>query len=103
MIIICIMNILIKNSTNNILLKKRKKKFQDCPKDTLFQTGFESATFEFPTYLPNYLTPPKDLGYSTICVFRWFLMHLLGGLTINYFRHYMFSYVIADAVANIRY
>ena len=45
------MNIFIKNSTNNILLKKRKKKIQDCPKDTLFQTGFEPATFEFPTYL----------------------------------------------------
>ena len=88
-----------KNSNNNILLKKGENKFRDCPKETLFQTGFEPATFEFPTYLPNYLTCPNDLGYSTIC--RCFLMHLLGGLTINYFRHYMFSYVIADAVANM--
>ena len=84
-IIIFIMNIVIKNSNNNILLKKRKKKFRDCPKDTLFQTGFEPATFEFPTYQPNYLTCPNDLGYPTTCVFRSFLMHL----TINYFRHYM--------------
>ena len=97
---IFIMNIVIKNSSNNILLKKRKKKFRDCPKDTLFQTGFEPATCEFPTYLSNYLTCPNDLGYPTICVFRCFLMHLVGDLTINYFRHYMFSYVIADAVAN---
>ena len=97
------MNIFIKNSTNNIILKKKEKKnFRTVP-DTLFQTGFKPATFEFPTYLPNYLTRPKDLGYPNICVFRWFLMHVLGGLTINYFRHYMFSYVIADAVANIRY
>ena len=97
------MNIVMKNIHNNILLKKRKKKFQDCPKDTLFQIGFEPATFEFLSYLPNYQTRPNDLGYLTICVFRCFLMHLLGGLTINYFRHYMFSYVIADAVANIRH
>ena len=95
------MNIVIQNSNNNILFKKRKKNFRDCPKDTLFQTGFEPATFEFPNYLPNYLTRPNDLGYPTICVFRCFLMHLLGGLIINYFRHYMFSYVISDAVANI--
>ena len=27
-------------------------------------------------------------------------MHLLGGLTINYFGHHMFSYVIADAISN---
>ena len=93
------MTIVIKNSNNNILLKKRKKKFRSVP-DTLFQTGFEPATFEFPTYLPNYLTRPNDLGYPTIRVFRCFLMHLLGGLIINYFRHYMFSYVIPDAVAN---
>ena len=99
-IIIFIMNTVIKNSNNNILLKKRKKKYRDSPKDTLFQTGFKPATFEFPTYLPNYLTCPNDLGYPTIRVFRCFLMHLLGDLTINYSRHYMFSYVIADAVAN---
>ena len=77
-------------------LKKRKNKFRDCPKDTLSQTGFEPATFEFHTYL-------HDLGYPTICVFRCCLMHLLGGLTINYFRHYIFSYLIFDAVANIRH
>ena len=48
------MNIVIKNSNNNILfLKKGKKKFRDCPKDTLFPTAFEPATFEFPTYLPT--------------------------------------------------
>ena len=98
-IIFFIMNLVIKNSNNNILLKKRKKKFRDCPKDTLFQTGFEPATFEFPGYLPK-LTCPNDLGYLTICIFRCFLMHLVGDLTINYFRHYMFSYVIADTVAN---
>ena len=68
-IIIIIMNIVIKNSNNNILLKKRGKKIRHCPKDTLFQTGFEPATFEFPTYLPNYLTCPNDLGYPTICVY----------------------------------
>ena len=96
------MNIVIQNSNNNILFKKKKKKFRDCPKDTLFQTGLEPATFEFPTYLPNYITRPNDLGYPTICVFRCFLMHLLGCLIINYFRHYAFSYVIPDAVANIR-
>ena len=94
------MNIVIKNSNNNMLLKKRKKKMFETVPDTLFQTGFEPATFEFPTYLPNYLTCPNDLGYPTICVFRCFLMHLVGDLTINYFRHFMFSYVIADAVAN---
>ena len=77
--------------------------FRDCPKDTLFQTGFEPATFEFPTYLPIYLTCPNDFGYPTIRVFRCCLMHLPGGLTINYFRHYMFSYLISDAVANIRH
>ena len=70
-------------------LKKRKKKFRDCPKVTLFQTGFKPATFEFPTYLLNYLTRLNDLGDPTICVFRCFLMHLLGGLTVNYFRHYV--------------
>ena len=94
------MNIVIKNSNNNMLLKKRKKKFRDCSKDTLFQNGFEPATFEFSTYLPNYLTCPNDLVYPTICVLRCFLMHLLGELTINYFRHHIVSYVIADAVAN---
>ena len=72
-LIIFIMNIVIKNSNNNILLKKKEKKTRDCPKDTLFQTGFEPATFEFPTYLPNYLTCPNDLGYPTICVFRCFI------------------------------
>ena len=97
------MNIVIKNSNNNIYLKKKEKKIRDCPKDTLFQTGFEPATFEFHTYLPNYLTRPNDFGYPTICVFRCFLMHLLGSLTINYLRHYMFSYVISDAVPNIWY
>ena len=94
------MKIVIKNSNNNILLKERKKKLLKTVPDTLFQTGFEPATFEFPIYLPNYLTRPNDLGYPTICVFQCFLMHLLGGLIINYFRHYMFSNVIADAVAN---
>ena len=89
------MNIVIKNSNNNILLKKREKKYQDCLKDTLFQTGFEPATFEFPTYLSNYLTRPNGLGYPTICVFRCFLMHLLGGLTINYFRHYTYVLVFS--------
>ena len=72
------MKIVIENSSNNILLKKRKKKFRDCLNDTLFQTGFEPATFEFPMYLPNYLTYPNNLGYPTICVFRCFLMHLVG-------------------------
>ena len=94
------MNSVLKNTNNNILLKKKKKKNFETVPDTLFQTGSEPATFEFPIYLPNYLTRPNDLGYPTICVFRCFLMHLLGGLIINYFRHYMFSYVIADAVAN---
>ena len=93
------MNIVIKNSNNNILFKKRKKKFRYCPKDKLFQSGFDPVTF-FPTYLPNYLTRPNDLGYPTICVFRCFLMHLLGGFTINNFCYYMLPYVIADAVAN---
>ena len=86
-IIIIIINIVIKNSNNNILLKKRKKKFGTVPKTRCSR-------------LPNYLTCPNDLGYPTICVFRCFLMHLVEDLTISYFRHYMFSYVIADAVAN---
>ena len=44
------MNIVIKNSNNNILFKKKEKKiFLDCPKDILFQTGFDPETFEFPT------------------------------------------------------
>ena len=47
------MNIVIKNINNNILSKKKGKKIRDCSKDTLFQTGFKPATFEFPTYLPN--------------------------------------------------
>ena len=34
-------------------LKKGTKRFLDCPKDTLFQVGFEPKTFEFPTYLPT--------------------------------------------------
>ena len=67
-----IMNIVIQNSNNNILFKKRKKKISDCPKDTLFQTGLEPATFEFPTYPPIYLTCPNDLGYPAICEFRCF-------------------------------
>ena len=48
------MKIVIENSNNNILLKERKKKknFETVP-DTLFQTGFEPETFEFPTYLPT--------------------------------------------------
>ena len=71
-IIIVIINIVIENSNNNILFKKKEKKIRDRPKDTLFQTGFEPATFEFPTYLPNYLTRPNDLGCPTICVFRCF-------------------------------
>ena len=38
------MNIVIKNSNNNILFKKRKKKrFLGCPKVTFFQIGFEPA------------------------------------------------------------
>ena len=81
------MNIVIKNINNNILLKKREKKFGTVPKTHWSRLGLN-------------LTRPNDLGYPTICVFRCFLMHLLGGLTINYFRHYMFSYGIADAVAN---
>ena len=79
------MNIVIKNTNNNVLFFKKGKNIRDCPKDTLFQTEFKPATFRFPTYLPNYLTGPDDLGYPTICVFRCFLM--LGGLTINYFRY----------------
>ena len=47
------MNIVIKNINNNILLKKRKKKYFETFPDTLFQTGFEPATFEFSTYLPT--------------------------------------------------
>ena len=43
------MNIAIKYSNNNILFLKKEKKCWDCPKDTLFQTEFEPATFEFPT------------------------------------------------------
>ena len=82
---IFIMNIVIKNRINNILLKKKEKKIRDCPKDTLFQTGFEPATFEFSTYLPNYRTCPNDLGYPSICVFRCFLMHLVGDLAIIIF------------------
>ena len=53
-----------------------------------------------PTYLPTYLICPNDLSYPTTCVFSCFLMHLLGGSIINYFRYYMFSHVIADAIAN---
>ena len=50
------MKFVFKNSNNNILLlKKGKKNFETVP-DTLFQTGFEPATFEFYTYLPTYLT-----------------------------------------------
>ena len=85
------MNIVFENSNNNMLLKKGRNRFLDCPQDTFTVS-----------YLPllSYLTRPNDLGYPTSCEFRSFLMHLLGGLTINYFRHYMFSYVIADTVAN---
>ena len=60
------MKIVIKNSNNNILLKKGKKNFEIVP-DTLFQTGFEPATFELRTYLPT---------------FRCFWMHLLRDLII---------------------
>ena len=44
--------ILIKNSNNNILFKKKQKtKFLAyCPKVTLVGTGFEPGTFESPTY-----------------------------------------------------
>ena len=67
------MNIVIKNSNNNILLKKRKQTISGLSqRHILFQTGFEPATFEFPTYLPNYLTRPNDLGYPTIRVFPCF-------------------------------
>ena len=96
-----VINIVIKNSNNNILLKKENKGFLSCPKVTLLQTGFEPGTFEFPTctYVQNYLARPNDFGYPTTWCIPMFLMNLLGGLTINYFRHYMFSYVIADAIA----
>ena len=47
------MKIVIKNWNNNILLKKKEKKNFETVPDTLFQTGFEPATFEFPTYLPT--------------------------------------------------
>ena len=81
----------------------KKKRFLGCPKVT-FQPGFQPGTIEFPTYLPNYLTRPNDFDYPTTCVFLCFSIHLLGGLTIHYFLHYfrhdMFSYVIADAIAN---
>ena len=63
------MNIIIENNNNNILLKKRKKKFRDCPKDTLFQTGFEAATFEFPTYITNYLTRPITISAIRLFVY----------------------------------
>ena len=95
------MNIVIKDSNNNILLKKKEKKISRLSQTHCSRLGSNLRLSSFlPTYLPNYLTRPNDLGYSTVCVFRCFLMHLLGGLIINYFRHYMFSYVFADAVAN---
>ena len=95
------MKIVIKNSNNNMLLKKRKKKISRLSQTHCSRLGLNLRPSSFlPTYLPNYLTRPNDLGYPTIRVFRCFLMHLLGGLNINYFRHYMFSHVIADAVAN---
>ena len=97
------MKFVFKNSNNNILLlKKGKKKFRDCPWHIVpdWVWTCDLRVLYLPTYLPNYLTRPNDLGYPTIRVFRCFLMHLLGGLIINYFRHYMFSHVIADAVAN---
>ena len=101
-IIIFIMNIVIKNSNNNILLKKRKKKFfETVSKTHCSRLGLNLRPSSFlPTYLTTYLTCPNDLGYPTICEIRCFLMHLVGDLTINHFRHYMFSYVIADTVAN---
>ena len=94
------MQIVIKNSNNNILLKKRKKNSR--PSQThCSRLGLNLRPSSFlPTYLPNYVTRPNDLGYPTIRVFRCFLMHLLGGLITNYFRHYLFTHVIADAVAN---
>ena len=95
------MKIVIKNSNNNILLKKTKTKISRLSQTHCSRLGLNLRPSNFlPTYLPNYLTRPNDLGYPTIRVFRCFLMQLLGGLIINYFRHYMFSHVIADAVAN---
>ena len=62
-IVVIIIIIFIKNSNNNILLKKKEKQISPyCPEVTLVGTG--PGTFEFRTYLFNYLTRPNDLGYS---------------------------------------
>ena len=99
-IIIFIMNLVIKNSNNNILLKKKEKNISGLSQRHIVPDWIWTCDLRV-SYLPtyNYLTCPNDLGYPTICVFRCFLIDLVEDLTINYFRH-MFSYVIADTVAN---
>ena len=99
------MKIVINNSNNNKLLLKKGKKISRLSQTHCSRLGLNLRPSSFlptylPTHLPNYITRPNDLGYPTIRVFRYFLMHVLGGLIINYFRHYMFSHVIADAVVN---
>ena len=75
-IIVLIINIiLIKNSINNILFeKKRKKRFLSTVPVTLVETGFAPGPFEFPTYLSNYRIRPNDLGYSKYLCMPVFLI-----------------------------
>ena len=99
-ILIIITIILIRN--NNILFKKKKKKdFSPIvPKSLQSELGLNLRPLSsLPSYLylSYYLICLNNLGIPTICVFRCFLMHSLGRLTINYFRHY-FSYVIVAIV-----
>ena len=67
--------------------KKRNKKrfFAYCPKVSLVETGFEPGAFEFPTYQSNYLTRPNDFSYSDYLCMPVLLLHIIKGLTINYF------------------
>ena len=47
-----------------------KKNFGTVPKTHCSRLGLNLRPSSFlPTYLPNYLTRPNDLGYPTICVF----------------------------------
>ena len=68
--------------------------------------GLTTSLHEKRNYFPNiripipiYLTRPIDLGSPATLAYSHILsLHSVGGLTINYFRHYVL--VIADAFAN---
>ena len=56
------------------------------PEVTLHGTGLEPETFEFPTYIPNYLTRLNDLTLAIdyVCIPKIFILYIRGVLSFDY-------------------